>query len=331
MLEQKNNNAADAQTKSSGFRLYSIGIAAANLELNSIDLEVTPTEDMPMVDGELTSNVKESTTKGKETEKSNYSVNTKSTVTVTASWLPIFKSNRLTAPNVRRGEKLILMRFSDADKYYWDTFSDDAHLRKLETVIYNYSNTRKEEEKNTPDKSYWMEISTHKKLIHLHTSKNDGEHCVYDIQVDTKNGQVVIIDDIGNFISLNSRDTNISMKNADGTFLELNRNSINGYASDSINFETNNFNIKCNSYSQNAGSSSSIDAPNISHSSSNHSISSTNVGVSASSTSFNSGGSSMSMGGGGIGVNSNSFTHNGNNVGDSHTHTGVHGETSPPH
>ena len=57
-----------------------------------------------------------------------------------AEWLPL-GSNRATAPNVRRGERVFLLQYADDDKYYWVTAGLDPHLRRRETVVFNISNT----------------------------------------------------------------------------------------------------------------------------------------------------------------------------------------------
>jgi hypothetical protein len=200
---------------------YSIGIVAANKPLTSKDIEVTPREDLTMQNGELTDNLNTANTKGKDADGASFETTVKSSATVTARWLPM-GSNRKTAPDVRRGEKVLIWKFADADKYYWSSLEYDPKLRKLETIILAISNTQKEEDDADGDNTYFIEFSTHNKRIHLHTSVSDGEPFGYDFLFDTKNGTVTLHDTIENMVHLDSAAKRIILKNAEGTYLDLN-------------------------------------------------------------------------------------------------------------
>jgi len=228
----------------SKLQVYGIGIVAANKPLSSKLIEVTPIEDLTMLDGEITDNMVDVTAKGKDTAGGAYESNVSTTVTVTAEWLPVGMSNRVTPPDVRRGEHVVLYRFADVDKYYWTTLLYDMKLRKLETVIYAFSNTRNEDVDGSADTTYFLEVSTHKKLIHLHTSKSDGEPFVYDLQLNTADGVFTFQDDIGNYIQLDSKNVRIEIKNADGSIVDLDRRVINIHAPEDVNISAgNNINI----------------------------------------------------------------------------------------
>lgn len=236
---------------------YSIAIVAANKPLDSHDIEATPIEDLTMLDGEITDNVMEVTTSGAGEDGSSYQTQLQSTASVKATWLPLGGSNRKTAPDVRRGEYVVLYRFGDTDKYYWTTLFYDMKLRKLETIIFVLSNTQDESQDGTAENTYFMEFSSHNKLLHIHTSKSDGEPFVYDIQLNTKDGSLTIQDDIGNFFSFDSKNVRLELKNADGSHIDMDRQVINLYAPDTINLRADKeVNIS-------AGSSFNSDAPHI--------------------------------------------------------------------
>lgn len=201
--------------------LYSYGVVAANKPLSSMNIEVTPMEAVLMTDGELTDNITSSNVKGKDADGSSFETTVRSAVTITARWLP-FSSNRKTAPDVRRGEKVAIWKFADADKYYWSSLEYEAHLRKLETVIYTFSNTQDEAASSNTDTTYFIEISTHNKMIQLHTSTSDGEPFGYDFVLNTKEGTFQIRDTIENIIFLDSGAKRIVMKNAAESFIDLN-------------------------------------------------------------------------------------------------------------
>lgn len=258
-----------SQMYGSKLRIFGLGIVAANKELRSKFIEVTPIETTPMLDGEITDNIETIITKGRDANGGIYENSIITTASIRAEWLPIGSSNRATAPDVRRGEHVVIYQFGDTDKYWWTTLFYDMKLRKLETAIFVFSNTRNEDKDGSPDTTYFLEISTHKKLIHLHTSKSDGEPFVYDLQLNTKDGVFTFQDDIGNYIQLDSKNVRIEAKNADGTWIDMNRRDINVYAPNDINIRAdNNINIS-------AGNSINSDAGNEINSSAGSSINDT--------------------------------------------------------
>ena len=121
----------------------SIGHAASNLPLDSNMLEVYPVEEVGYTDGEINDHQETIEMTGIDAQGNEYSDVIKTSNSVLAEWLP-WGSNRYTAPNVRRGEKVMLWQYAEVDKYYWTIMGTEDHLRRLETVIYNFSNTRDE-------------------------------------------------------------------------------------------------------------------------------------------------------------------------------------------
>ncbi len=205
----------------SKLRFYSIGIVAANKPLQSKVIEAMPTEEIPMMDGYLDSQQDTQTATGERDDGTSYNSTLQMANAIKAEWLPFGDANRLTAPDVRRGEAVILYQFGDADKYYWTTLKNDNRLRKLETVIYAFSGTKDEAADLDASNSYFLEISTHTKTVTFHTSQADGEPYGYDVQINTKEGRVIIVDTAGNKILLDSPATQLRMENAVGAFLDI--------------------------------------------------------------------------------------------------------------
>jgi hypothetical protein len=144
-------------------------------------------------------------------------------------------SNRLTAPDVRRGVQVEIYASADDDKYYWRSMGMDDHLHKLETVIWGISNTTDESVTElTPDVMYWVEFSTHSKKIALSSSKSNGEPYMYEFFFDTDKGEFTITDDIGNFINLQSALNLIHIQNMLGTFIKVSQKNIEMYAPENI-------------------------------------------------------------------------------------------------
>jgi hypothetical protein len=144
MADDSNPNFQPTEFITSKLRFYSIGIVAENKLLSSHEIEVTPVEELPMTNGELSANSVDYKGKAVDAGGKAYSASTESQVTLKASWLRFGSSNRLTSPDVRRGEVVMIYQFGDADKYYWVVLKDDSKLRKLETVIWAISATKDE-------------------------------------------------------------------------------------------------------------------------------------------------------------------------------------------
>lgn len=228
-----------AEYADSGFKLYSLGTVAANKKRKSKIIEVVPIESMPMLDGELTDNVEQYKAKGEGVDGENaFDNEIKTTASIKAEWLPWGNTNRKTAPDVRRGETVYIYRYKDTDKFYWVEFMDPLKLRRLETVVYAWSNERTENVPLDETNTYFLEVSTHEKFIHLRTNKNDKEPFAYDIQLNTKEGFLQIQDDDGNFLFIDSKNRHIRAENKDKSFIELNKRIINIDAPDEINLKT---------------------------------------------------------------------------------------------
>lgn len=244
----------------SQLKFYSIGIVAANKPRDKTEIEVTPLEATSQVNGELTDNMNTIVLKGKDDIGSSFETKTNTATSVKAQWLPLGTPNRTTAPDVRRGEEVVLLEFADTNEYWWTTSKNTDSLRKLETVILAFSATTDESAKATAENTYFLEISTHDKRIHFHTSKANGEPYEYDILLDTAEGVFQLTDDIKNVIFLNSREKQLALVNADGSFLEINKKIITMTAVDTLNlnagkgiylsapsiieFDTSHFNVK---------------------------------------------------------------------------------------
>lgn len=246
----------DRDNQTSQLKLFSLGIVANNKALSSNIIKVTPIESLTMLDGELISEPTDVEAAGVDASGTSYSTKITTDNAIEAEWLPT-DTNRRTAPDVRRGERVLIYQVADTDQYRWQSLNMDLKLRKLETVIYSFSGTADEEADSTdPDNCYSLEISTHTGQITLRTSKANEEHCVYAFQLNTKEGRALLTDDLGNEFEIDSKNTIIQLLNADKSLVKLNKLQIEMFAKDSITaiaknsilFKTNNFKIDCSTY-----------------------------------------------------------------------------------
>lgn len=214
---------------------YSVGQVANNKSLGSSTISVTPIEKLTMLDGELVSNPVDQETTGTDAMGKTYQTKIKTDSAIEATWLP-FKSNRLTAPDVRRGERVIIWKAGDTNKFYWTETGWDDHLRKLETVVFQISATQDETADSTSkENSYYLYVSSHTKNITLKTSKVNGEYCSYAFQFNLEDGMVTLTDDVGNEFSMDSKNTILFLKNTSESFLKLEKEVITISSNDSIN------------------------------------------------------------------------------------------------
>lgn len=139
-------------------------------------------------------------------------VEVKSSSYIRASWIPYGQSNRITAPDVIKNETVCIFKYADVDEYYWTTIFNEPELRRLENVVYMYSNMRSGMKAFDKSSSYWFNVDTKNKKVRLHTSNNDGEYTTYDITIDTKIGSLSIIDGKKNYINLDSKSDTLLVK-----------------------------------------------------------------------------------------------------------------------
>lgn len=254
-MDAQNETYHAGDTSTSGLRFYSVGIIAANKALANVEVEVCPIEQFTMLDGYVNDQVDTKEASGTDSLGGKYSVKADMSNTVTARWARHGDSNRITAPDVRRGELVILYQFANSNTYYWETFGHDKSRRRLETVLFAISGIRDEKIENGPDNMYWVEFSSHKKTITVHTSKGDGEPYIYDIQIDAKNGRIIVKDDIGNSILLHSAEHRIRATNASSSLIDIHKKIIDIYAEDQVNITTKRLTVKTTDTIHDASSS----------------------------------------------------------------------------
>ncbi len=204
---------------------YSIGIVAMNKPLTSRIIDVIPVESLTLMDGELTDAVYDKASSGLNGDGSEYSATVKVGATLKAEWLG--ETNRLTPPDVRRGEQVWIWQAENADRYFWTSLGRDDKQRRLETVIYRYSGLPTvSDDEISKDNSYYCEISTHNKSVTFETSQRNGEACRYLVQFDTGSGSLTINDTIGNVIQIKSPQSEIVIKNSSNSQISLTKQII---------------------------------------------------------------------------------------------------------
>lgn len=241
MSNQTNLTADDTPDMGAGlskFHFHSVGTVAANKKLTQKTIEVVLDEQFSYMDGEVTDNKREMQESAKDYSDEEWKVKVDTTPTVMAHWLPLGCSSRQTAPDVRRGETVMIFKYADTDQYWWMEMMQYKHIRRLETIVWSISDNAKEDVEDDPESTYWFEWSTHRQVVRLHTSKSNGEPFVYDIEVNAKEGRIVIKDDDDNYIFMDSTERRIKAHNKDNSFIDLDKKKIWINSQDEIKLTT---------------------------------------------------------------------------------------------
>lgn len=220
----------------SQLKLFAMGIAAENKPMNTKMLKVVPHEHLPFLDGELKENPTPLGFKGTDADGNAYEGQVFADNVVEAEWLRE-DGAIISAPDVRRGERIQLYRYGDADKYYWRAWGDN-HLRRLETKIFAISATQDEATTElTPDNSYFLEMSSHTKRITLQTSQANGEAVSYHVRLDMGSGEITIDDNVGNSFYMKSLEGFLRLLNTQMSHFILDKRKISMKADEEIALE----------------------------------------------------------------------------------------------
>lgn len=215
----------------SGLKFFSLGIVAKTKNPGDPWVEVDPIEQLPMDLGDISErkNIRVSVPTQTGVMKSS---NIKKGSTVKAKWLPFGQSNRDTPPDVVAGETIMIFSYADTQEFTWTTVFNEPELRRLERVRYIWSNQPKGMTPATSSSSYFVEVDTIDKIMRLHTSDNDGEKCAYDVVFDSGAGLLVISDNSGNSITLDSVSGKASVTTTNE--IELNTKSVTINAQETV-------------------------------------------------------------------------------------------------
>lgn len=210
----------------SALHFYSVGLAAENKRMDTNQLNVFPMEALNAYDGELRVNPQEIHTQATDANGNPVEFRVLTDTVLTADWMPV-DSNRLSAPDVRRGEEVEIWRLADSDVYYWRSRSTRLGQRTLESSIYAWAAAPDiTDEKRNATNSYFLEISTHVGHITLSTSQKNKEPFGYRLQINTRDGKVVLQDQTGNTIYMDSKERVIRSLNSTGSEIAINDKDI---------------------------------------------------------------------------------------------------------
>lgn len=215
------------EDEKSGLRFYSLGIVTEDKAVGTDKIKVNPIEHITQMNGMLKDVKVDYDVKVPDARGVQQSEKISGQAWVPASWRALGDANRVTSPDVYAGETVIMMTMSNTNEYYWDKIGTEPGIRRQETVQYGFSNLKAPGDAFNNDTSYWMLWDTRNKKVQFHTSNNDGEPFKFDIIIDTAGGSVVIQDDVGNFIKMDSTNDLLSMTSVAGANIDLDKGNIN--------------------------------------------------------------------------------------------------------
>ena len=231
-------------TQASTFTIFSLGEAAGNLIVGQRELEVIPKESFSQIDGEVTDATAEIEAQGIDRENNAYTTKVKTANSIKATYLS-FDPHKPFPSLIRRGEKVIIYRLADTDKYYWSPLGLDDTTRRKDVLIIAVPNSPKENENSrTPETAYYIEVNTVDKHITIQTNKNDGEPYAYVVQINTKDGFISLGDDVGQFINLVSKEQRITLQNASDSEVTIEKGKGLFKTNVEIRMETKSFIVK---------------------------------------------------------------------------------------
>lgn len=175
------------------------------------EIKVYPVELIPTAMGDI--NVDEDiTSELKNVLGDDISVVVNKSTYLTADWLNEGNNNRITAPDVCKGEIVKLFNMGEDLDYQWSTLFTKPMLRKREKLIIYLSNKASIEDEEDLSKGYFLLIDSINKKTIFHMSDNDGEFTSYDVSVDGKIGSFLIKDGRSNKIELVSHQDSLDVK-----------------------------------------------------------------------------------------------------------------------
>lgn len=216
----------------SGIRKYEAVVVENRLHSDGNKIRFLITELLPLTKGHLKNNPVPMSMTFKDARGRSSTVRGMHNNNFTAEY---FSSDtfRKTAPDVQRGERVYVWQKGLTDYWYWEPFNGDSmSKRRLETVVQSVNADKpkggdaEKHEGGEGGNTYFTEMSSQNKTYTVKTSKANGEVAAYTFQINAGEGSVVICDDVGNHIELDTVEKKIWLRNSCKTEVTLDKNDI---------------------------------------------------------------------------------------------------------
>lgn len=202
-----------------------IGIAITDKAENSRELMVYCPELLPFIQGSLTG-----ANQTNEINTTSGSKSYKSQVTTTNAIKCIYRggdANRLTPPDVRKGEQVVVWSYGDTNQFYWRDAGVDGNTRRTETYRIGVGDTLANNATLDDTNCHFIEIDSRRhNHIKLKTADSNGEAYCYTLTLSPETNKIMLGDNDGNSIVIDSTVPSITMCNKKGSILDLNDENI---------------------------------------------------------------------------------------------------------
>jgi len=205
--------------------IYSLGTVAENKLPDTDVVEIYPNETLPLMDGELDVSISPVESSGIDREGRGYTASANVANTLSCKWLK--STFRDTCPDVRRGERVLIINIGNSMDFWFIPLGLDDHLRRLETVRFSISAfPENEDEDPSVDNRYFIELSSHKKTITVSTSMRNGEVASYVMQLNMDIGHATLVDNTEQIIQMDTANKHIWAQNSEKVLAELNKRDL---------------------------------------------------------------------------------------------------------
>lgn len=218
-----------------------LGIVAENsLFGKERTILVVPITQTPNMKGKLEYVPYKITTNGVNAKGMAYTDTITSSSALTAVWYTD-GGNRITAPQMRKGERVELFRFEGDSVIYFTQCNFDRNLKLQEAQTDSWAAKKQSDYKDivesTAFNTYSRTIDGTNGFMEYRLSEANGEISPWLFRMDAKKGVMYITDLKKNIIEIDTAKTIITIENADGSKVVLDKQVINIYAPDTINIE----------------------------------------------------------------------------------------------
>ena len=212
-------------TEGSGLFPYGLGIVAVTKEDNVDTVMFFPAEKLSLEYGKVDEIKDEIEVEVLDSNNKKHKVKAERGAMMEARWFPDGADGRQTAPDVVNGETIQIYRYGDSETFYWKTLLREPELRRLEHVVYAYSNLPSGRTKFELDSSYGYSWSTKDKKVAMWTSQSNGEAFSYLFKIDTAASTWSMWDNVNNGFGIESNLGQVYMRTTSGGFIEITQNT----------------------------------------------------------------------------------------------------------
>ena len=212
-------------TEGSGLFPYGLGIVAVTKEDNVDTVMFFPAEKLSLEYGKVDEIKDEIEVEVLDSNNKKHKVKAERGAMMEARWFPDGTDGRQSAPDVVNGETIQIYRYGDSETFYWKTLLREPGLRRLEHVVYAYSNLPSGRTKFELDSSYGNSWSTKDKKVTMWTSQSNGEAFSYLFKIDTAASTWSMWDNVNNGFGIESNLGQVYMRTTSGGFIEITQNT----------------------------------------------------------------------------------------------------------